>query len=139
MVLGNIDESFVDTSFECPAKTLCTRVCVPAASDCPVELQCSNGETLCNDGTCAEFCNPTLTSPCTSECASVACPLTIDYLDACTERYTSYYTFAVDCDASGDDSPNVESNFSWNDPAHVFVYTWVIGVTAGIIGWCWFK
>lgn len=139
MVHGNVDEYFIDTSFECPAKTLCPRVCVPTVLDCPIELQCPENKTLCNDGTCSESCNPTLVSPCSSECASVACPLIIDYLDACTDRYTSHYLYASECAVSTDAGLSSGSKFSWSDPAYIFVYAWVIGVTAGIVGWCWFK
>jgi hypothetical protein len=64
------DDDFVDTSFSCPVKLnpkvgTCNQVCVIESADCPSELQCDSGLTLCVDGTCEASCSSGSENPCT--------------------------------------------------------------------------
>jgi hypothetical protein len=137
-------------SFTCPVTTTCPQVCASSRDDCPETLQCKNGnETLqlCADGSCAMFCDPTLTSPCkeTSTCAPFTCASVITYYEACFQDYGPWYDFATQCPGFQDDldddvslvSPAV--SLSWTSPLYIAVYCWVVIVTLGIVHWCWYK
>ncbi|CAB9505716.1 Probable cation-transporting ATPase 13A4 [Seminavis robusta] len=92
MVLAQQDATdlYVDLSFTCPVTTTCPQVCSPTYDDCPEDLKCNHvNETLCADGSCAVFCDPSLTSPCEeiSSCSPVTCASKIAYYDACFEDY----------------------------------------------------
>lgn len=139
---GNVDPDYVDLSFECPFKAVCPQVCVPTPFDCPPSMQCMGNLTLCADGTCAEVCSANLVSPCSEECAPIACPLVIDNYDNCISLYGPLLMLAANCsssDVTEEEVVSAGSRFSWHDPAYVAGYCWVTGVTAAIITWCWFK
>eukprot|EP00934_Nitzschia_sp_Nitz4_P006580 Nitzschia sp. Nitz4//scaffold131_size63436//29849//34134//NITZ4_006274-RA/size63436-processed-gene-0.102-mRNA-1//1//CDS//3329535265//6570//frame0 len=138
---GEVDPDYVDYTFGCPLVASCPRICVATPFDCPQELQCEGNMTLCADGSCAQSCDETLTSPCTSECAPIACPLVKDYYEECLERYSDYYEYEASCQVSDDPSSPVSpgSRYSWTDPIYIVGYLWISGVTFAIIGWCWFN
>ena len=130
---------YVDPTFDCPAMTTCTQVCVETVEDCPVEMQCSENKMLCADGSCATFCDPNLVSPCERSCAPVACPKLIAPYEVCRKNFTSFYEYANNCEVELHGVAVTESDFTWTDPAFLFCYAWVIGVSAGIVLWCWYK
>eukprot|EP00934_Nitzschia_sp_Nitz4_P005704 Nitzschia sp. Nitz4//scaffold440_size7261//1106//5402//NITZ4_009160-RA/size7261-snap-gene-0.0-mRNA-1//-1//CDS//3329552021//5694//frame0 len=140
---GELDSDFVDYTFGCPLVVSCPRVCVSTPFECPQELQCERNMTMCADGSCAYSCDETLTSPCTSECAPIACPLIKDYYEECLEKYSDYYENEAICQV-GNDGPTSpflsgRSRYSWTDPVYIVGYSWISGVTLAIIGWCWFN
>ena len=130
---------YADHSFSCPAKTTCPQVCVDVAEDCPTSMKCPEFESLCADGSCATFCDPDLTSPCTSSCASVACPKIVTFHDVCQRNFSLYYDYANSCDIMFENVVNDSASLSWTHPACVVVYVWILGVTFGIVAWCWYK
>ena len=141
---------YEDTTFECPAMTTCPQVCVPTSEDCPTEMRCTEpGEVLCQDGSCATFCDPDLVSPCDSPCAPVACPKFVTTYDVCLSNYTRHYEYAAFCESSSttttttdDDGEGLTTTgptFTWTDPAYIATYLWVGSVTFCIVLWCWYK
>lgn len=128
----------VDPTFNCPALTTCAQVCVATVEDCPLEMACPNeNESLCADGSCAVFCDPTLETPCTHECAPVACNRIDDTYDQCQEKYGNLYDNATAC---GEEEDAYEiSLVEFNEPAYIFGYVWVSGVTFLILAWCAYK
>ena len=134
---ANVDQDFVDLSFECPAKAICPQLCVATTEDCPSQMQCGNNQTLCADGSCHSVCGPNLVSPCSYECAPVACPLVIQPYEDCKLLFASLYEHANTCHTSG--PTLMESKYSWGDPAFLAIYVWVGGVTVAILGWCSYK
>lgn len=137
---------YVDLSFMCPAKTTCPRVCSPTVADCPEDLKCNKelNETLCADGSCAVFCDPTLTSPCaeTSKCSTVTCASINTYYDACVEDYGPWYEFASNCYGFElDDEIIYEESWdlSWSNPQYVWVCCWVAVMSIAIMHWCWYN
>lgn len=133
---------YADHSFSCPALTTCPVVCVATVQDCPAEMQCGPTETLCLDGTCATFCDAGLVSPCTEECALVACPhVVVASHQYCSDTFASWYENECDGDQDGviEDDPADVADLSWFDPLFLFVYAWVLVSSAGIVGWSWYK
>ena len=130
---------YADHSFNCPATTTCPQVCVEFPEDCPSEMKCGEYEELCADGSCAPFCDPDLVSPCTSSCASVACPKIVATYDICQRNYSLYYEFANTCESMFEEVVDNVASLSWTHPVCLAVYAWVIGVSLGIVGWCWYK
>lgn len=141
-VLGKVAAEFgdyADPTFDCPATTTCPQVCVQTADECPPEMQCGEFEMLCADGSCADFCDPTLISPCGSQCAPVACPKVITTYDVCQTNYTLFYEFEATCESIYEEIIHEGASFGWTHPACIVVYVWIVGVTLGIVAWCWFK
>lgn len=130
---------YVDPSFNCPATTTCPQVCVANVTDCPSEMLCDNGETLCADGSCAAVAcdDSSLESPCEFECAPVACRKTVALYDACFDLYGSLYDAETVC---GEEETAATTNlFQFNEPGYTAVYTWVSCFTFLIIAWCAYK
>ncbi|CAB9523325.1 Probable cation-transporting ATPase 13A4 [Seminavis robusta] len=137
---------YVDLSFTCPVTTTCPQVCSPTYDDCPEELKCNNvNETLCADGSCAVFCDPSLTSPCEeiSSCSPVTCASVNTYYDACFEDYGPWYEFAAMCPGFDFDDDAAAAGdvgkLSWTSPGYLAVYCWVSIITISILHWCWFN
>jgi hypothetical protein len=127
----------VDPTFNCPALTTCAQVCVPTKGDCPQEMTCPSGETLCVDGSCAAFCDPTLESPCKHDCAPVACHRVDNTYDQCLARYGPLYDYAVSCGAEEEEVQT--KRLTGKEGAFIFGYFWVTAVTLAILGWCAYK
>lgn len=132
---------YADHSFQCPALTTCPQVCAATYEDCPAQMRCGETEHLCLDGTCSTFCESGLVSPCTEDCALVACPRIVASYEYCWENFAPWYKF--ECDTSdtteGPSNTETEDTLSWTDPAFLFGYLWVAVSTVGVIGWSWFK
>lgn len=128
----------VDPTFSCPALTTCAQVCVATIEDCPPEMACPNwNETLCADGSCATVCDDTLETVCEYECAPIACNRIDDSYDQCQEKYGPLYDAETIC--GEEESAYEMSLVEFNEPAYVFGYAWVSGVTFLILAWCAYK
>ena len=88
---------YVDPTFNCPAMTTCRQVCVPTVSECPLEMQCADGEQLCLDGSCALQCTGNEVTPCEHDCAPVACAKVIDTIPNCGTKYGPLLDFEAEC------------------------------------------
>ena len=126
-----------DGDFKCPAFTTCPVACVANLTDCPVDLACPEGTTLCVDGNCASIadggCDPELTSPCELECATVACMKVNDFFDNCNVTFETQYAFAAECEIF------VEENLFIVDqtgPGFIFFYFWISFLTFCVYIWC---
>ena len=139
---------FVDPTFNCPATTTCPQVCVANYEECPSSMRCPGSLIPCADGSCRElFCDSSLVSPCTKDCAPVACPKLITTYDVCLRDFSPWYE--KDCTSSGSETGGDEVRRledidgedvpSWTDPAFVWVYSWLIVTTFAIVAWNWFK
>lgn len=137
----------VDPTFNCPALTTCAQVCVATVEDCPIEMRCPSTNdgsnttlTLCADGSCAESCgddDEVLESPCAFECAPVACNRIDDTYDQCNAKYGHLYDAETVC---GEAEVAYETTLlNYNEPAFIFGYTWVAGLSFLIFVWCAFK
>ena len=60
-------------------------------------------------------------------------------LDVCQRNYSLYYEFANTCAQMFEEVVDETASLSWTHPACVAVYAWIIGVTFGIVAWCWYK
>ena len=155
---------YADLSFECPAKTTCDQVCVARREDCPIEMQCNEPEMLCQDGTCAIFCEHDNiayqdllvdentgvvigANPCEqTSCAPVACAKTVTTLEECLTKYEPYYEYAKTCNSKNnstalltEEDDDEAATFGWSHPAYYAVYIWLCAVSVGVILWCWYK
>jgi len=137
------DELFIDHSFQCPVATPapviddCPAVCVlNVTTDCPSEMACPAGTTLCRDGYCYSTeaeCKAGLKAnedPCVDVCG-VACPIVFqNYSDSCRDMFPSAYA-ASDEMACPDDKVLPVSA-----PGFTFAITWVAIVGGLILVWC---
>ena len=106
-----VDDYWVDTSFSCPMKqdptvTTCSQVCVQIPSDCPLDLQCDVGFTLCADGSCQASCNGVTSNPCEDLMAySTACYMgrAIGTTAGCKDTYAVEYEEMDNCCGDDDD------------------------------------
>ena len=135
---------YVDLSFNCDVITTCPQVCASSKSDCPIELQCDSdkNETLCNDGSCAMFCDDTLSSPCEeiSPCATVTCATIDTFYESCKTTFEPWYTYANECPGfDAGEMKQEEVTLSWMNTGYVIVYCWVTLMTVAIVSWCWYK
>jgi hypothetical protein len=135
---------YVDLTFKCDVTVTCPQICARSINDCPSLVKCRGGETLCNDGSCATFCDPSLTSPCQeiSPCAPVTCAYIDTFYDSCRNDFGPWYEFASNCPALEPDdiaASAPEPKLSWTKWSYIFVYAWVSTVTGAIISWCWYK
>ena len=129
---------YVDPTFNCPASTTCPVVCVSSYADCPEQMRCPDGQQLCPDGSCDEFCSPNLISPCEHDCALVACAKIIATFDSCMTDFAPWYGSGCSDDSKpGDESDGYDP--SWTDPGFMLVYLWVVANSLGIFAWSWFK
>jgi hypothetical protein len=135
---------FVDLSFTCPASTICPQVCAPTIEECPTH--CPNNETLCANGSCAPDgtqCPVLLDLPCSSPCAPVACAPVIATIPSCFEDFAEFYKRVENCTTLTDNGIPLEEtekpDLLWTNSINLLVYSWVLLVTATIIGWCWYK
>ncbi len=123
IVLGDWGD-YADSSFECPANITCAPVCVATAEDCPIDLKCESGFTLCADGSCATNCNEDLTSPCGGNTCGmkVTCARTVLPQPDCSLFYGDWYANATasdTCDGGG----GVEL-LSFAGPVFVTIYAY---------------
>jgi hypothetical protein len=135
---------YVDLTFTCDVTVTCPQICAISINDCPSIVKCSGTESLCNDGSCAAFCDPSLTSPCqeTSPCAPVTCASIDTFYDSCKNDFESWYEFASSCPVSQPDDDTAsepEPKLSWTKWSYIFVYAWASTVTCAIVSWCWYK
>jgi hypothetical protein len=135
---------YVDLTFTCDVTVTCPQICATSINDCPSLVKCSGTEKLCNDGSCAVFCDPSLASPCQeiSPCAPVACASIDAFYDSCKKDFGSWYEFATNCpllQPEDDASSELEPNLSWTKWSYIFVYAWVSTITGAIVSWCWYK
>jgi hypothetical protein len=125
---------YADYTFECPAKTTCPLICVAKLTDCPTA--CDTNEQLCADGTCIpndQTCSSNIIDPCA--CTNwVACAKVIDFWPSCNETYGDYYSNATACVPP----KNVEL-LTFREPSFVFFYSWITGISAVIVTWCFFN
>jgi hypothetical protein len=135
---------YVDLTFECDVTITCPTVCAVSVEACPNELQCSGDtETLCNDGSCATFCDPALPSICaeTSLCAPVTCASIDIFYDSCKD-YSPWYEFATTCpglEAAAAAAPQEAMRLWWTKKSYIVVYLWVSTLAVAIVSWCWYK
>jgi hypothetical protein len=132
---------YVDLTFECDVTITCPTVCAVSIDACPTELQCSGVGTLCNDGSCATFCDPSLSSVCaeTGLCAPVTCASIDTFYDSCKD-FSPWYEFATTC-------PSLEvaaaaphnARLSWTKKSYMVVYLWVSTLAVSVVSWCWYK
>jgi hypothetical protein len=125
---------YVDPTFNCPATTTCSQVCVDDVNSCPLEMLCVVGEQLCADGSCASACTGNEVSPCEFKCAPIACVKVIDTLDSCATKYGALYDFETQCGALENESETHRWDFT--APAFSFVYSWIILSTVFVLTWC---
>jgi hypothetical protein len=138
---------WIDETFQCPpipppetsdgAISICPAVCVAdPINDCPPELRCPNGDTLCWDGTCAsgsESCSNYDESldPCAGTCNFPCALLANDTTSGCANRFGN---FSIDlCGSSGEDK------VPWNGTAFVLVYIWTILISLTVFFWCYYN
>ena len=127
---------YVDPTFNCPAETTCQVICVDGENLCTTA--CPNaGNSLCADGSCAETCENGLASPCTAECAPVACAKVIDFLNNCEELYGPYYKKSAEC--SSEEEQVSTKMFSFKEPGFLFFYCWMGAIYGSIFLWCLFN
>ena len=89
---------YADLSYKCPATITCRPVCAATFDDCPMDLICKNGSTLCADGSCAMECADTLSSLCADNTCgkNVTCARTNLPEPDCLLFYEEWYTNATE-------------------------------------------
>jgi cation-transporting ATPase 13A3/4/5 len=125
---------YADYTFECPSKTTCPLICVANFTDCPTA--CDTNDQLCADGTCIpndQTCSPDIVDPCA--CTDwVACAKVIDFWPSCNDTYGDYYDNATAC------APSTEEELlTFREPSFIFFYSWITGISAVIVTWCFFN
>ncbi len=125
---------YVDPTFNCPATTTCKQVCVVSVNDCPPSMQCSDNETLCEDGTCGPFCTGNEVSPCEFKCAPIACQKVIDTLDNCNELYGDLVAAEATCGA--EETATETALWGFNEAGFLFIYIWISMSTLLLLAWC---
>lgn len=125
---------YADYTFECPSKTTCPVICVANTTTCPTV--CEANEQLCADGSCIpdnEVCLSDLVSPCACN-GWVVCAKTIDFWPSCSEKYQDYYDNATAC------APSTSIDLvTFREPSFIFCYSWITGISAVIVAWCFFN
>jgi len=89
---------YVDPTFDCPAHITCLPVCAASEGDCPLQLTCSNGSTLCPDGSCAATCDASLPNLCEeNSCGkNITCARIVLSQPDCTLFFREWYTNATE-------------------------------------------
>lgn len=127
---------YVDPTFNCPATTTCSPVCVATVADCPIEMLCEEGQQLCLDGSCASACldmDEEESSPCAFKCAPVACAKVIDTLDNCKAKYGPFYEAEAACGEV--ELAETIALWEFTETGFVVIYAWIILATVLVYGW----
>jgi hypothetical protein len=135
VICHSLTGDFAETPDTCPARTTCPLVCVVDATECPTA--CGSGLVLCNDGVCSESCDDEIETPCVCDDLPVACAKVIDLYDACFESFQGFYDADAACQEAQDEEIPLLSFIT--EPAFIFCYAWISGVTVAVVLWCAFN
>jgi hypothetical protein len=138
----------VDPTYDCPAFTTCSVICVADLEMCPTSCNNDNDNddngkqlVLCQDGHCREDCSESFSNPCQdkyADCAAYACAKVDDTVDSCEALYGSYYYEAQE--TCGSRQAVVvqaqEDSATFSEAPFVVWGVWISFVSIAMLTWC---